>query len=113
MPPPTNAESFAQLLSELILPKLVEAQRTAPRPPPQVFSVTRIGPDGKPMGVQVTLPQAIAELTDTLKVSMQFHHATIQELSMLRAELVQHRQIGEEMAAERKKRRKRRDEDDD
>ncbi len=123
MPPPnqTSPEDFAQLLARLAAPLIAEALKAAPKPPAQAFPVTRMDNNGAfSVPTQVTLPQALTEMTDNLKITVFYTRqstvavtALTAEIQALRAELETHRKLGEEIARERAKRKKRHRDDDD
>ena len=87
-----------------------EVARHVGAAPPKVYEVNRTGADGQPVKTQVTLPQAIAELTDQIRTANQQERDLVNTLIALIGELEQQRRLGRAIL---KRQRKQEEEDDD
>ena len=82
--------------------------------PAQSYGVTRIGPNGTPQPQAITLPQALCDLTDQLRVEngirqieMDMRRAEIETMVRLREELEKSRKVGESTLREIRRQGKR------
>jgi len=105
----TTPESFAQLQSKLITPEIISGVKTLLRDAPTKFyEVFRQTPNGiTPQ--QISLPQAIAELTDQLKIHAEILKLEMRAIAELSHELQENRKIGSKLL----KRQKLKDEEDE
>lgn len=110
----TTPEMFAQLLEKLITPgvaeKVINGVKTLLREAPtKLYDVFRQTPTG---GVpqSISLPQALVELTDQLKIQNELQRYAIQVSERLTAELQENRKFGVKVL---KRQKQREDEDDE
>lgn len=78
--------------------------------PPQQYNVTRIGPNGVPAPQTISLPQAVCELTDQMRIEngmrqidMDLQRSGIEAMVKLREEIERNRKVGEKMLRRHKK----------
>ncbi len=83
--------------------------------PPQQYNVSRIGPNGIAAPQTISLPQAVCELTDQMRIEngmrqieLDMRRTEIESMVKLREEMERHRKMGEKML-----RRQKKDEDDE
>jgi hypothetical protein len=122
MPPPgqqpgpqTTPEAFGQFLASLITPQVVAqvtdkvkaALRDVPTKLYEVFRQTPVGPTPQ----QISLPQALVELTDTLKINNEIKRYEIQVMEKLTTELQENRKFGAKVLKRQKQREIDEDED--
>ncbi len=110
MPPPGSGigmspQDFIQAIANAV------AQKIAAQPP-KTFEVKRLSPDGQPRIEQVTLPQAITELTDHFRVANELKRIEIQTSQELILALEKNRKLGVR-ALKANRGRKAANEDDD
>jgi hypothetical protein len=103
VPPPggMTPEQLIQAIANAV------AQKIAMQPP-KTFEVNRTAPDNQKRVEHVTLPQAIAELSDHLQLSNELKKIEIQQMQGLTQVLEQNRKIGKAVLKRNKK-----DEDDE
>ena len=114
MPPPggpgypggMSPQEFIQQIAEAVARKIAQG-------PPKLFDVKRVDPDGKARTEQVTLPQAMADLSDQLKIKNELSKIEIETMIGLRDELEQNRKIGRQMLKSNRKKAAADDDEDD
>ncbi len=109
--PQTTPQAFAELLASLVTPQVVEKVKAALRDVPvklyEVFRQTPVGPTPQ----QISLPQAIVELTDQLRITGEIKKYEIQVMEKLTTELAENRKFGIKVLKRQKQREI--DEDDE
>ncbi len=118
MPPPgqgsgpqTTPQAFAELLASLVTPQVVEKVKAALRDVPvklyEVFRQTPVGPTPQ----QISLPQAIVELTDQLRITGEIKKYEISVMEKLTVELEKNRKFGAKVLNRQRIREEENDED--
>lgn len=106
MPPPNNPigmtpDEFIRKIAEAVAAKISTQ-------PPKAFEVKRQNPDGQQRTEAITLPQAIAELSDNMRLANELKKIEIGTMQGLMEVMDENRKVGKAML-----KRSRKNEEDD
>jgi len=101
-----DPRDFIKQIADAVAAKITSA-------PPKSFDVKRTALDGTVRTESVTLPQAIAALTDEMQLSNNLKAVEIESIKALIGMLDENRKIGNKILKQNRKLLKKRDDDDE